>query len=743
MRCARPAGPPDRADQGARRRAASPVTALAALAAAVGLLGASAPGTVGATGPVAAAAGPSALALVAQSPWVSSASPTFDLQVATRADVPDSALALEVTLYNRLTSRSVFQSTLNTVPGNGVLDRLAPMPLSGLRAAAGGGWAVSLPVTAGSGSSGGGPALTLDCGSGICSGVYPLVVQLVQTTGGAAVLGHFTTYLTYDIGAAANKVRFALVLPFGTPAALSAPKNGPAALQPPGPAEVAQLEALAASLKGAHAGTVPLTIDPVPQTLQGLARVHTSAARQTLADLAAAGAPAAHQVLTAPYVPVDVNALTAAGLTGELRAQVATGGAVLSEFHVAHTGGTWVVRGPAGSALARGLPIVGADHVVVPDADLAPVNDSVLTWGQPFTLALGHGQRVAAVAADAGLAAHLQAASADPVLAGNQLLADLAFIYFERPGAAVRGVVAVPPAGWTAPVRFVETVERGLAANPDVVPVTLDGLFAQVPAGANAAPDTRRLADPGTGPSVSAPLRQAMAESRLRLSSFDSAVRGAPLLLSNLDDLLLSSESSTRRPSAQAAGVADFARTLGTQLSLLQLATDRTITLTSRNGRIPITILSTAPYTVVGVLDLSSDKLTFGGRSSHATIPFVVSHATNSVRVGVQARTSGDLPLSVSLDAPRGGLPIVHGELTVRSTATSLVGIALTLAAAVVLAAWWVRTWRRGRRRRAGAAGGPQAGAAEREPADGDPVGAVALGGASPGSTVGRATSGG
>ena len=71
----------------------------------------------------------------------------------------------------------------------------------------------------------------------------------------------------------------------------------------------------------------------------------------------------------------------------------------------------------------------------------------------------------------------------------------------------------------------------------------------------------------------------------------------------------------------------------------------------------------------------------------------------------VEARTSGVLPLQVTLVAPRtdpGAPPLViaHGRLTVRSTATSVVGVVLTLLAIAVLAAWWIRTWRRGRRLR-------------------------------------------
>ena len=79
-----------------------------------------------------------------------------------------------------------------------------------------------------------------------------------------------------------------------------------------------------------------------------------------------------------------------------------------------------------------------------------------------------------------------------------------------------------------------------------------------------------------------------------------------------------------------------------------------------------------------------------------------IDHQTNSTRIDVLARTSGDLPLELTLRTPNGVLVIARGRLTVRSTATSVVGIALTALAVLVLAAWWARTWRRARRERRG-----------------------------------------
>ena len=94
---------------------------------------------------------------------------------------------------------------------------------------------------------------------------------------------------------------------------------------------------------------------------------------------------------------------------------------------------------------------------------------------------------------------------------------------------------------------------------------------------------------------------------------------------------------------------------------------------------------------------MSSDKLLFPAGNTRVV---TLDHATNELRLPVSARTSGDLPMQVTITAPSGGLVIARARITIRSTATSIVGIVLTVAAALVLLGWWAQTWRRGRRQR-------------------------------------------
>ena len=95
---------------------------------------------------------------------------------------------------------------------------------------------------------------------------------------------------------------------------------------------------------------------------------------------------------------------------------------------------------------------------------------------------------------------------------------------------------------------------------------------------------------------------------------------------------------------------------------------------------------------------MSSDKFAFPDGSART---LTLDHPTTPVRIQARSVTSGDrLPVEVTLTTPDGQLVIARSALTVRSTSISIVGIALTVLAALVLLVWWVRTWRKGRKNR-------------------------------------------
>ena len=70
---------------------------------------------------------------------------------------------------------------------------------------------------------------------------------------------------------------------------------------------------------------------------------------------------------------------------------------------------------------------------------------------------------------------------------------------------------------------------------------------------------------------------------------------------------------------------------------------------------------------------------------------------TNVVDVKVRTRASGVFKVGVAFASPDRGLLLSSGEVDVRSTATSVVGIVLSLGAVLVLVVWWLRTSRKRR----------------------------------------------
>ncbi len=662
------------------------------------------------------------LALTDQSPWVTPGQPggaaSFTLAVATAGSVPthDEVVA---TLYPKLTTRSGFEATLTRVPAGRVLDRTHPVPLSSMTPADGGdALSISvLPDPTTTPTSPGAPTLDLTCPTTTpsrCTGVYPLVVSLVRPgSGGGAPTpvahAHFTTYLTYSATPSSDRLGFALVVPFSSPvpAASDGAERVPGTLPP---AKVSALSGLADSL-AAHPG-VAVTVAASPATLQSLARSGHgvgAAAVQALAAMSTVG-ETSREFLAQPYVPIDLGALAGAGEGEEISAQMLEGGAVLRSLGVATaSSGTWVATGAVGSDLESGLSAkdVGATSLVLPDVDLALPASTSGTNASAFMLSFGgRGAPLAAAASDSELAAHFTADPSDPALEANQLLADLAMIHFEEPNTPTpRAVVAVPPTGWAPSRAFDTTLLAGLTTNPLVKTTTLAGYFATFE-GAGTPLTARRLVNGGTGPSLAPSLARSITAQRLRLTAFDGSVPSNGPVLTRLDQQLLAAESDDLSSSQQASAVAAFARALDGQLSLVQLATERTITLTANSGLIPVTMVSNAPYTVVGVLTLSGGRFEFPHGSS---LRLRLDHTTTPVRIDVEARTSGDLPLEVTFASPDGRLVIASGRLTVRSTATSLVGVVITALALLVLLGWWARTWRRGRRRVARGASPPDA----------------------------------
>lgn len=620
------------------------------------------------------------LRLASQTSWVGPGQ-EFVLRVAVDGtfDRADTELALSV--FRRVASRSEYAQTLE--------DRLRGSPLNvastllaDLTPDAGGAMVIRLPLQD--------PLQPPDPARLRLrdEGVYPVRVE-VRRTGGGAVLARLVTHLVYASPPQEDgeKLRLALVVPL----------HGPPALQPDGTRslaheEVGRLHGIAAALE-AHPD-VPLTIKPTPETLQALA---TANGQGREAVDALRRAVTGRQVAASTYVPVSLPQLAGDQLAEEAAAQQDRGTAVVDEvLGVKPDARTAVVEdGLDDSALQR-LREQQVDRLVVPDATLSPV-DQPVTLAQPFELETRQVRRPVALAADTALGAHFDARD-EPVLAAHHLLADLAVLYFDRPGRS-RGVVALPSRASVVDRAFLDTVLDGLANGPIVTGATVDDVFAAVPLATAARGDTLRRTPVAVGaPQAGAVLPAArLVSARATLQSFAAMLDADNALDDAIEEMLLVAQSVDLRGRGRAGYIDGAERRIADQLALLRVPVGRTITLTARRGEIPVTLLNEADYPVHVDVRVTSDKLGF---PDGATRRVELARRNTTERFSVEARASGAFPLRVSLVSPDGRLVAAESRFTVRSTAVSGVGLVLTAGALVVLLAWWGRHHVRGRRNR-------------------------------------------
>jgi hypothetical protein len=591
---------------------------------------------------------------------------------------------------------------------------------------------LSVPVTAGGVVGTGTGPFTADiaCPQGSCGGVYPVRLELTDTVT-QAVTARLLTYLVYtDGGADIEPLRFALVVPL-----VLAPPSSPSSGAAPAvtSSDLDTLTNIMGTLSGTRA-SVPLTLAPSPATVAALEGDRKPRSKAALASLVSLSAETGRQTLCGSFVPVDANALVTAAVGGgtELTGQVHRGAQVLDAIPGLRTNGcsdnAWVTDATLDPAALGALGALGYNDFVLPPGAVAGPAPST-TPVRRFTM-VGAPRTASAIVSDPSVSTLLQSTSRhDPALVADQILAELELDYYEAPNTSLgRGVVAAPPVNWQANTTVLTDVLTGLEGNPMVQAVTLATLFSDttgVPVGGVVGgvnqPAIRRPAAIGDAPGLPA---SAIRAARARWTGFSSAVSGTSTggaVATDLGDFLLAAESQQLTPGQQRAGVEHFEAALDQQLALLSI-TSRQVRLTASTGSVPITVIKNADYPVKAVITVTSDNIAFstgggqasnsgctapvvtdvGGKSSVSTLCTFV-HATNAVYIEMRSRVSGDFRMSIALNSPHGGLQLAGGQVTVQSTSTSAVAIALSVAAGAVLLGWWGRTVWRNRRTRRGA----------------------------------------
>ncbi|HUC14247.1 MAG TPA: DUF6049 family protein [Acidimicrobiales bacterium] len=636
--------------------------------------------------------GADALQLLDETPWLGPGPRQFqmDLKVTTNDPADEE---LEVVVYGRLTARSQFQAALGGAVSGPFYDE--PLALSKLPNDPRGGLDVNIPVNKSTGP-GALPIAT--------TGVYPVEAFLQKA--GVRTGQPLITFIVYAGKDASNLQRLdvALIAPFGATVPIS--PTGSIGRVPASTA--AKLEADASDLARSP---VPVTIRADVPALEALARGkgRQRAAVSHLRKAAASG----DELLPSTDLPLDVAELVSSGLTNDLASELTAGDAALGDLlGVAPSPSTWAFSGDIGSTSMGALAGLGAQYVAVPESDLSglPAADQELTFAQPTRLSV-QATDIHVVGADSELSERIGEAAArgEAVLVADQVLAELAMIDLETP-SVLRGVVLLAPPHTALDPVFLSVLLAGLQDNPLLRAVPLREIFQDVPLAHSGTTGTlvRQL----EGPDETTPLGGAGQLQRAlgAVTALGEVYGDTTPLVSGLSQDLVVSLSSVFSGSRRSALIAGALQVAKADLHKVHLPPSISITLTSGQGRLPVTLVSTAGLPVHVVLVLTSEQLRFvtarvngGGCSSvnagSEDCQLTLSHPTTSLQIPVVVRTPGAFPLLLAVETPSGEVLATSTD-TVRSTAIGDVAVVLMVGAALFLAVWWARNARHGRRAR-------------------------------------------
>ncbi|HEV7720667.1 MAG TPA: DUF6049 family protein [Iamia sp.] len=518
--------------------------------------------------------------------------------------------------------------------------------------------------------------------SGLRPGVYPVDVRVLDPDGveQQRLIVHLTRVPSdEEEGVGDTPVLVAPVISLG-----AAPTIEPDGDADPDPALARQIDDLTDGL--AMGGPLPFTLVPRPESIEALARDEEAAdSLEALQRVARA-----RQVVDGPYVEVPVGAWVEQGLTEELTRQRDRGNGILTEQLGHADSSTWDGRSDFTPAAAAALWPVGVRRTILAPGALGP---EPVTG--PVTIPAGPGRTLQAVVVDANLAAALTR-QRDPVLNVSGLAAELALLATATDGA--QGVVVAPTADWLADpsnIALLSGVLRDPAA--PVEAATVAELLETVPS-----VGLRDLAATISPDLDDHPERLGLA--RARLSSYASLVGSATTELGALDQRLLISGSTALTPRERSAYVEKVLVVTEERFQAVRSPEPRqTVTLTSSDGDVPLTLVNDLDVPATVTVDLSTNERVEIRQFSRTQI---LEPGTNQLSIPVHTRAPGDSTIEITVRTTDGAVDIDEIRYTVRSTAVPGIGIVLTAGAVLFLLVWWARHWLRDRRARGGGGGG-------------------------------------
>lgn len=629
------------------------------------------------------------LTLVSQTSWNSTSQRVFDLRFRAEnvGDVTITELAIGVTLYSRVITRSSYEQSLITDPPL-VIDAETLAREGELVPGAVRDFEVSFTLDS--------PGLDADQ-----SGVYPMKIDLRS---GLTSVGAIRTPAIFLVRQPELPLALSWTMVLHHP--ISFGPDGTflddsleVALAPGGPI-AGQIRSLL-ELSQLGSAAIELAVSPVLLTQLGRMRDGYAVidgtsvrevppgqggallAAQALESLRAVADTPGIRISALPFSTPELPALYGGSLGHDVGTQLERGREVVGSF-LQTTPVPGVLR-PPGAALddttLRGLTALGITTVIV-DPETVASSPQPLDLTGPATARLEAGA-LAAIDPDPSTEAITAAiAPEDPVLAAQAALGELATIWQERPGEE-RAVAVVLGEDAQLPGPFFVPFVRGVAGAPWLSPTPAVDLIATFPPlelSELAAPSVRRF-----GSAYVAELKRA----RRRVDTLSSMLPATSEEPTRLETMLLLAEARQflSEPDEGLAFIDAVDQTVEDVFASLTIQSVETVTLTSESGGgIPVTVTNGSPEPLSLSVRLVSQHLR-ETLSEELTLP---PGASETIRFQAQLRSTGRFEVRVQLVSPNGRV-VKQEEIIVRSTEYNRIALVITIGAALVLLLLWAR----------------------------------------------------
>jgi hypothetical protein len=437
----------------------------------------------------------------------------------------------------------------------------------------------------------------------------------------------------------------------------------------------------------ARSRSLPITLSADYRTLSRI-MPYTKAALNQQWDgaLNQALASPLHRVIVAPPGNIDFSGLVANDLRTQVAQQLSLPAVLLRTITGRYVDSQVLLSGhPSRSSLVA-LATEGVRDVILPESALSVAPSSTLNWGAPFHVEGVH--LLSALSIDQPLSELATNEAIEPGRRAAMTLATLSFLHFEAPDArSSRSVVMVTSAAYT-PAGFIADLVSGLRHDPFVRARSLSPSFSTSLIATNGAPATRPMARSAASTWTSVNVGS--------LTTLIGAVNSYnQSMTSNSVSSTLSADVAQSEVVGSSVGrqraISRALNALNSQLNQFSVNSGA-ITLTGAGTALPITVISRADYPVKVVVHLITSALSFPKGDKIAT---TLASPTTALRVPTSNHRGSSLTLQVIVTTPNGQVVLARSAIQVRIAGTSVVGYLLTIGSLLVLAYWWLRTYRR------------------------------------------------